>query len=92
MACPGGVGLTTALGILPGGWVVVGSLPTTTGVLPGGDPASCLIELNDQGTVAETITNKNIAGGAGDLFGIATTSGGMIAVNDGTNALDLYRG
>jgi hypothetical protein len=26
--CPGGIGLTTALGILPGGWVVVGSLPT----------------------------------------------------------------
>ena len=36
MTCPGGVGLTTALGILPGGWVVVGSLPTTTGgALPG---------------------------------------------------------
>ena len=39
MACPGGVGLTTALGILPGGWVVVGSLPTTTGgALPGLEP------------------------------------------------------
>jgi hypothetical protein len=63
MACPGGVGLTTALGILPGGWVVVGSLPTTkSGALPGLDPAGCLIVLNDQGTVAETITNKNIVG------------------------------
>src|SRR6516164_590901 len=51
--CPGGVGLTTALGILPGGWVVVGSLPTTTGgALPGLNPAGCLIVLNDQGTVA----------------------------------------
>ena len=30
--CPGGVGLTTALSILPGGWVVVGSLPTTDGI------------------------------------------------------------
>jgi hypothetical protein len=29
--CPGGVGLTTALDILPGGYVVVGSLPTTNG-------------------------------------------------------------
>ena len=29
--CPGGVGLTTALNILPGGYVVVGSLPTTNG-------------------------------------------------------------
>jgi len=63
MSCPGGVGLTTALGILPGGWVIVGSLPTTTGgALPGLDPAGCLIVLNDQGAVAETITNKNIAG------------------------------
>jgi hypothetical protein len=62
-ACPGGIGLTTALGILPGGWVVVGSLPTTSGgVLPGLDPAGCLIVLNDQGTVAETITNSGIVG------------------------------
>jgi hypothetical protein len=62
-SCPGGVGLTTALGILPGGWVVVGSLPTTKGgVLPSLDPAGCLIVLNDQGTVAETITNADIVG------------------------------
>jgi hypothetical protein len=62
-ACPGGIGLTTALGILPGGWVVVGSLPTTNGgVLPGLDPAGCIIVLNDQGTVAETITNPDIVG------------------------------
>jgi hypothetical protein len=62
-ACPGGIGLTTALGILPGGWVVVGSLPTTAGgALPGLDPAGCLIVLNDQGTTVETITNDNIVG------------------------------
>ena len=62
-SCPGGVGLTTALGILPGGWVVVGSLPTTHGgVLPSLDPAGCLIVLNDQGAVKETITNKDIVG------------------------------
>jgi hypothetical protein len=29
--CPGGIGLTTALSILPGGWVVVGSLPAGVG-------------------------------------------------------------
>ncbi len=61
--CPGGIGLTTALGILPGGWVVVGSLPTSDGgVLPGLNPAGCLVVLNDQGTVAETITNPDIVG------------------------------
>jgi hypothetical protein len=63
MSCPGGVGLTTALGILPGGWVVVGSLPTTAGgALPSGDPAGCLIVLNSQGTPVKTITGKNIVG------------------------------
>jgi hypothetical protein len=30
-ACPGGVGLTTALVVLQRGWVIVGSLPTTDG-------------------------------------------------------------
>jgi hypothetical protein len=62
-SCPGGVGLTTALGILPGGWVVVGSLATTAGgALPGLDPAGCLIVLNDKGTPVETITSKDIVG------------------------------
>ena len=63
MACPGGVGLTTALGILPGGWVVVGSLPTAAGgALPGVNPAGCLIVLNDQGSPVKTITNSHISG------------------------------
>jgi len=62
-SCPGGIGLTTALGILPGGWVVVGSLPTTAGgALPGLDPAGCLIVLNDRGAAVETITSKDIVG------------------------------
>jgi hypothetical protein len=62
-ACPGGIGLTTALGILPGGWVVAGSLPTTKdGGLPALNPAGCMIVLNHQGTVAETITNADIVG------------------------------
>jgi hypothetical protein len=38
--CPGGVGLTTALAILPGGYVVVGSLPTTTAKPPPRRPAA----------------------------------------------------
>jgi NHL repeat len=62
-SCPGGVGLTTALGILPGGYVVVGSLPTRAGgALPALDPAGCLIVLNDRGTPVETISNKDIVG------------------------------
>ena len=42
---------------------VFASLPTSHGgVLPGLDPAGCLIVLNDRGTVAETITNPDIVG------------------------------
>ncbi len=82
--CPGGVGLTTALAILPGGWVVVGSLPTTTGgALPGLDPAGCLIVLNDQGDVTETITNKNIVG----PWDLAATSSATSATLFVSNAL-----
>jgi hypothetical protein len=62
-ACPGGIGLTTALSVLPGGWVVVGSVPAGPGgALPLANPAGCLIVLNSHGAVAETWSNKNING------------------------------
>ena len=91
--CPGGIGLTTALAILPGGWVVVGSLPTTSGgALPGLNPAGCLIVLNNQGKVAETITNSNIAGpwdltvksdaSSAELF-VSNALGGNTATHNG---------
>jgi hypothetical protein len=54
--CPGGVGLTTALEVLPGGWVVVGSVPSTDGSAATSQ-AGCLIVLNSDGHVKETITN-----------------------------------
>jgi hypothetical protein len=59
--CPGGVGLTTALNILPGGYVVVGSLPTTNG-MPATAQYGCLIVLSSQGKPVETIAGKNIQG------------------------------
>jgi hypothetical protein len=63
LRCPGGVGLDTALTVLPGGWVVVGSLPTVSGgAVPGIDPAGCLLILNADGTPVETISNKNLVG------------------------------
>jgi predicted lipoprotein with Yx(FWY)xxD motif len=60
-SCPGGVGLTTALNILPGGYVVVGSLPTTNGKSATAK-YGCLIVLNSEGMTVETIANKNIQG------------------------------
>ena len=59
--CPGGVGLTTALNILPGGYVVVGSLPTTNGKTATAR-YGCLIVLNSEGKAVETIASKNIQG------------------------------
>ena len=59
--CPGGVGLTTALGIVPGGYVVVGSLPTTNGQSATAK-YGCLIVLNSRGKAVETIAGPNIQG------------------------------
>ncbi|MGW3071865.1 MULTISPECIES: hypothetical protein [unclassified Kitasatospora] len=59
--CPGGVGLTTALTVLPGGWVVVGSLPTADGTSDTAQ-AGCLLVLDKHGTVRETIAGDGING------------------------------
>lgn len=59
--CPGGVGLTTALVVLRSGWVVVGSLPTSDGTAATAQ-AGCLIVLDSNGNVAETITDAQING------------------------------
>jgi len=65
--CPGGIGLTTALTVLPGGWVVVGSLPTTANGpgdagTPQGTAAGCLLVLNSMGQLVETWAGGNING------------------------------
>jgi hypothetical protein len=79
-SCPGGVGLTTALSILPGGWVVVGSLPAGAGgALPAVNPAGCLIVLNSSGHVAETWSNANI-NGPWDMTAVTTSSGADLFV------------
>jgi sugar lactone lactonase YvrE len=59
--CPGGVGLTTALNVLPGGYVVVGSLPTTNGKSATAK-YGCLIVLDSEGKAVKTIAGKNIEG------------------------------
>ena len=60
-ACPGGIGLTTALSILHGGWVVVASLPTTNG-MSATAKAGCLLVLDRWGHVRETISGNGING------------------------------
>jgi hypothetical protein len=60
-ACPGGVGLSTALVVLRSGWVIVGSLPTTDGTAATAG-AGCLIVLNSWGKVVKTISGGDING------------------------------
>jgi hypothetical protein len=95
--CPGGVGLTTALVVLRSGWVIVGSLPTADGTAATAQ-AGCLIVLNSQGKVVETLAGGSIngpwdmtaldLGGAAVLFvtnvlnGTVAAQGGV--VNGGT--------
>jgi hypothetical protein len=59
--CPGGVGLTTALSVLPGGYVIVGSLPTTNGKSATAK-AGCLLVLDSNGHAIGTIASSQIQG------------------------------
>jgi hypothetical protein len=87
--CPGGIGLTTALVVLRSGWVVVGSLPTTDGTSVTAQ-AGCLIVLNNQGAVVDSIVNNLIngpwdmtaldMGGTADLF-VSNVLNGTVAGN-----------
>jgi hypothetical protein len=81
--CPGGVGLTTALGILPGGWVVVGSLPTADGTGATAQ-AGCLLVISNKGRVAETIAGHGING----PWDMATVSAGPLAALFVSNVLN----
>lgn len=82
-ACPGGIGLTTALTDLPGGWVVVGSLPTVGGK-PATAMAGCLLVLNNQGQVVETWSGGPI-NGPWDLTSVSSGDHAQIFV---TNVLN----
>jgi hypothetical protein len=81
--CPGGVGLTTALAILPGGYVVVGSLPTSDGSAASAR-AGCLIVLNSMGRVVRTIAGGPING----PWDMAAVSDGPFSTLFVTNVLN----
>jgi hypothetical protein len=81
--CPGGVGLTTALSALPDGFVVVGSLPTTDGTAATVG-AGCLIVLDREGRVVETISGRHI-NGPWDMTAAVTEDGAALFV---TNVLN----
>ncbi len=82
-ACPGGVGLTTALAVLQRGWVIVGSLPTSNGMAATAK-AGCLIVLNSEGLPVETFSGGPING----PWDMTALDGGNIAVLFVTNVLN----
>ena len=82
-ACPGGIGLSTALTTLPGGWVVVGSLPTSDGTSATAQ-AGCLIVLNSAGRPVETWSGGNI-NGPWDLTSVSGDDGAAIFVSNVLN-------
>jgi hypothetical protein len=81
--CPGGLGLTTALAILHGGWVVVGSAPSTNGQVATSGPG-CLIVLDSNGNVRETFSGDGING----PWDMTTVSRGRFADLFVTNVLN----
>ena len=82
-SCPGGVGLTTALSILPGGYVVVGSLPTTNGMSATAQ-YGCLIVLNSKGRAVSTIAGRNIQG-PWDMTSVTQGSSTALFVSNALN-------
>lgn len=77
-SCPGGVGLTTALVIVHQRWVIVGSLPTSDGTSATAK-AGCLIVLNQNGRVVETISGSPI-NGPWDMTARDTEEGAVLFV------------
>jgi hypothetical protein len=64
--CPGGIGLTTAMTMLKSGWVIVGSLPSEDGTTKT-KGLGCLLVLDSQGNVANTITGPDVNGPWGNM-------------------------
>lgn len=74
-ACPGGVGLSTAMTMLKSGWVIVGSTPSNDGTTRT-KGAGCLLVISPTGELAATWTGPDINGPWGN---IATVDQGATA-------------
>ncbi|PFH12778.1 hypothetical protein [Burkholderia sp. JKS000303] len=58
-ACPGGVGLSTAMTMLKSGWVIVGSTPSNDGTTTT-KGAGCMVVLDPNGKIASVWSTPNI--------------------------------
>jgi hypothetical protein len=75
---PKGLGLTTALGILKDGFVIVGNVPTKDGKFDTIKKGSLLV-LDSNGTIVETLNSKQLLDGPWDL-----------AINDQGNHAQVF--
>ena len=76
------LGLSTALGTLQAGFVVVGNAPTSDGTAATAGPGSLLV-INNQGKLIQTITNPAIQG----PWDMALVDNGSVAMAFVSNAL-----
>jgi uncharacterized protein (TIGR03118 family) len=73
-----GLGLTTALGVLKSGFVIVGNVPTTDGTFDTIGQGSLLI-LDSNGNLVKTLSNRRLPDGPWDL-----------AINDQGNEAQVF--
>jgi hypothetical protein len=66
-SAPGALGLTTALGVLKSGFVIVGSVPTLDGTSSTIQAPGSLLILNRHGDVVTTLSNSALLDGPWDL-------------------------
>jgi len=87
-ACPGGVGLTTAMTMLKTGWVIVGSTPSEDG-MAGTKGAGCLLVLDSNGKLVDSWSGPDINGPWGNMAVIDTGATATLFVSNagfGTDA------
>jgi len=79
-ACPGGVGLSTAMTMLKSGWVIVGSTPSTDGTTATkGD--GCLIVLDSSGHMVSAWSGPTINDPWGDMATIDNGSSATLFIS-----------
>jgi hypothetical protein len=79
-ACPGGVGLTTAMTMLKSGWVIVGSTPSRDGTTATkGD--GCLLVFDANGRLATVWSGPDINGPWGNMATVDNGTSAMLFVS-----------
>jgi len=76
-----GLGLTTALGLLPQNLVIVGNVPTTDGTSDTVMPGSLLI-VSPKGVLVETLTSSTLLDGPWDLAVQANGNSALVFVSN----------